>query len=342
LRQQPIMFSEYDDHRMRSASSFEQRVAPGVRVTFEADRVIDRVKSAAHETLVIDNARFGHMMMIDGAVRLSSADEFVIHEMMSHVPLLAHGHVERVLIVGGGDCGLAEEVLKHQDVRALVQVESDPLIVKLARAYFAGINTSVFSDSRFQLHIADGAEFVASTEERFDLILVDLAEPGCTSLSPLSESFFRNARGCLRSGGLLITRLGVPFLEPLAFPAAMKRLSSVFAEVAPYLVPVPSIFGGPVAIGWASNVLRSDAPGPDVLAARFADAGIQTHYYTPEVHRSSFVLPRYIGEAVSAATRPDDYFKRPIREHAQPSAPVLVTGFTVGPSREPSIPADAF
>ena len=106
-------------------------------------------------------------------------------------------NVERVLIVGGGDCGLAEEVLKHQGVRSLVQVEANPLLVKLARVHFTGINATAFNDGRFQLRSVDGSEFVASTAERFDLILVDLADPGGTSLSLLTERFFRDARGCL-------------------------------------------------------------------------------------------------------------------------------------------------
>lgn len=337
MRELAIGTPENDERCMNAAASFGQRVAPGVRVTFEAERVIDRVKSAAHETVVIDNASFGRTIMIDGAVRTSNADEFIYHEMMSHVPMLAHGDVERVLIVGGADCGLAEEVLKHHGVRTLVQVEADPLMVKLARSYFAGISDRAFNDGRFELRSANGSEFVASTEERFDLILVALADPGGTTLSPLTEEFLRDARGCLRSGGLLVARLAVPFLHPLEFSAAVNRLSGAFSFVAPYLVPVPSIFGGPVAIGWASNILGPDTPGLDVLAARFADARIETHYYTPEVHRASFALPRYIKDAVSVATRPDVHCERRAPEHALSGTSGLVTRAAGEPTKERSM-----
>ena len=292
------------DHRAMTSNSFEQRVAPGVQLTFDADRIVDRVKNAAHETLVFEHARFGRMMLIDGIVRSSSADEFILHEMMSHVPMLAHGRVERVLILGGADGALAEEVLKHRGVQTVVQVHADHLTAKLARLYFRSVNAAAFSDARFQLYVTDPAKFLASTDERFDLILVDLPVEGDASVPALSEGVFRNARGCLKTGGLVIARLGIPFLQPFTFFAQIQNLSAVFSTVSAYLVPVPSIFGGTVAIGWGSNAVSPDAPGHETLAARFVDAGFDTHYYTPEVHRASFALPRYIKDAVNAATYP--------------------------------------
>jgi spermidine synthase len=115
---------------------------------------------------------------------------------------------------------------------------------------------------------------------------------------------FRNARGCLAAGGIVIARLGIPFLQPFTFFAQVQNLSAVFSTVSAYLVPIPSVFGGPVAIGWGSNVVSPDAPGYETLSARFADAGIDTHYYTPEVHRASFALPRYVKDALGAASQP--------------------------------------
>lgn len=291
---------------MSMHASFDERVAPGVRVAFEVTRVLGQARSAACEKLVVENPQFGRMMMIDGVVQLSSADEFIYHEMMSHVPLLAHGGVERVLIVGGGDCGLAEEVLKHQSVRRVLQVEIDPQVVDLARAHFGEMNAHVFGDRRFELQIADGAEFVTSTNERFDLILVDSTDPAAASLPLFSETFYRNARGCLRSGGLLVAQLGVPFLQAEQFAEAMRRMARSFPVVSCYLVPVPCIFGGPVAFGWASRALHPHSTRADELAARFAAANIETRYYTPEIHRAAFALPRFMQKAVAGATSRED------------------------------------
>jgi spermidine synthase len=211
-----------------------------------------------------------------------------------------------VLIVGGADFGLAEEVLKHRGVRRLVQVDSDQQTQKLARSHFDGVNGPVFEDLRFELIAIAEAQFLTTTDERFDVILVDIPDPIGMEISPLTREFFRAARGCLTPGGLMVSRLVVPFLHPLAFSMAIKRLSAVFPHVTAYLVPMPSSLGGPVAIGWASNVLRPDEPPPEVLASRFAGAFIGTHYYTPEMHRAAFALPQYLRNTITAATRPDE------------------------------------
>ena len=300
------VMSEHDERFPKPVGAFQQQVAPGVRVTYEADRIVDRASNGRRETLLIDNAHFGRLMFVDGALRSSSADEFIYHEMMSHVPILGHGEVERVLIVGGADFGLAEEVLKHRGVRRLVQVDSDQQTQKLARSHFDGVNGPVFEDLRFELIAIAEAQFLTTTDERFDVILVDIPDPIGMEISPLTREFFRAARGCLTPGGLMVSRLVVPFLHPLAFSMAIKRLSAVFPHVTAYLVPMPSSLGGPVAIGWASNVLRPDEPPPEVLASRFAGAFIGTHYYTPEMHRAAFALPQYLRNTITAATRPDE------------------------------------
>lgn len=194
--------------------------------------------------------------------------ERMYHEMMSHVPILGHGRVKHVLIVGGSDLSLAAEVLRHRGVLSVVQVHADPLAVKVPRSSSDGVNAAAFGGGRFRMHIADRAEFLASTRELFDLILVDL--PGHVDA--------RSARGCLMPGGVLIASLGNPFLQPLAFDAGIKRLSAVFSNVSAYLVSVPGA-AGPVAIGWGSNASCPDSPEREILAARFADARIDTRYY---------------------------------------------------------------
>lgn len=284
---------------------FDERAAPGVRVSYEAGRVLHHTRTGSQETLFMDNPQFGRMLMLDGVVQVTAADEFIYHEMMSHVPLLAHGSAEHVLIVGGGDCGLAEEVLKHRSVKRLIQVEIDPQIVSLSREHLGSMNAPVFQDPRFILETGDGAEYVATTEHRFDVILIDSTDPGAASLPLFTETFYRYARGCLKPRGLLVAQLGVPFLHPMQFSASMKRLAATFPEVSCYLVPVPTYFGGPIALGWASNVLAPGEPGVEQLTERYAAAQLTTRYYTPEVHRAAFALPRYLQDEVAAAIRPD-------------------------------------
>jgi spermidine synthase len=121
-----------------------------------------------------------------------------------------------------------------------------------------------------------------------------------------TEAFYRNARGCLKPGGILIAQIGVPFLQATAFQTSVERLAAVFPLVSCYLVPVPCIFGGPLAFGWASNIVSPDSPGLDVLTARHVASRVTTRYYTPEVHRASFALPGCIRTVVNAATKPHE------------------------------------
>jgi spermidine synthase len=217
---------------------------------------------------------------------MHSQNEFIRHEMMSHVPILAHGRIERVLVLGGAGLGLADRVLEHRGVQSVVQVQPG------FRA-----DAGLPGDDRLRHESANGAAYLAATTERFDLILMD-------SSAWFTEDMFRDARSCLRAGGVVIARLGAPFLQPRAFSADMRNLSNVFSRVTAYLVPVPGTFGGPVALGWGSSVLSPDAVAEDDLAARFADARIDTRYYTPEVHRAAFALPRFVERLVAAATCP--------------------------------------
>src|SRR5437764_12277340 len=142
----------------------------GLPMQFEDRRVLYEAEHEHQHLVLFEHPFFGKMLMLDGATQVTTVDEFVYHEMMSHVPLLAHGHAEEVLIVGGGDCGVAEEVLKHKSVKRLTQVEIDASVVEFAKRHFPEFTGPVFADKRFDLVIADGMKYVAKTDRRFDVI----------------------------------------------------------------------------------------------------------------------------------------------------------------------------
>lgn len=286
---------------MSASAWFSETLIPGIRVSFEADRVVHREQTAHQELVLIDNRPFGRMLLLDGAAQVTSADEFAYHEMMCHVPMLTHGRVRRVLIVGGGDCGLAEEVLRHRTVEKVTQVEIDAAVVEVARRHLGTLNSAAFGDGRLELVIDDGARWMAARKARYDLVLVDSTDPVGPGRALFSEQFYRDARGCLGPGGVLVCQLGVPFLQRESFVSAVRSLSAAFPFVSCYVTAVPSYFGGHLAIGWASEGTGpGDAPH-ELVAVRAAAAQLQTRYYTPEVHLAALALPRYIGEAFAEA-----------------------------------------
>jgi len=272
---------------------------PDVRVSYRADRVVFHEETAHQRLELIENPTFGTLMLLDGVVQVTTADEFIYHEMLAHVPILAHGQARSVLIVGGGDCGLAEEVLKHAIVERLAQVEIDADVVAFARTHFGAFNAGVFQDPRFDLRIGDGAAFVAETDERFDVILVDSTDPDGPGAVLFTPEFYDGVRRCLAPGGVVVTQSGVPFLQRDGFVTALRALSGSFAVTSAYVAAIPSYFGGHMAFGWGSQ----DRAGLEVDLATLAErfGALDTRYYTPQVHKGAFALPRFIAQALSQA-----------------------------------------
>src|SRR5437870_7633513 len=142
----------------------------GFRMTFKVERVLYETQTE-HQTLVLfEHKLFGKVLMLDGATQVTTRDEFIYHEMMTHVPILAHGSAREVLIVGGGDCGIAEEVLKHKAIERLTQVEIDASVVEFSKEHFPEFTGPVLKDKRFDLVIEDGIKYVKETEDRKSVV----------------------------------------------------------------------------------------------------------------------------------------------------------------------------
>ena len=157
----------------------------GFRMTFQVEKVLYEMQTEHQHLVLFEQPFFGKMLMLDGATQISKRDEFIYQEMMSHVPLFAHGNARDVLIIGGGDCGIAEEVLKHKTVKRLTQVEIDPKVVEFAKEHFPEFTGPVFADKRFESIIDDGAKYVAKTDRRYDVIIVDSTDPHRAGKNPV-------------------------------------------------------------------------------------------------------------------------------------------------------------
>ncbi|HUC50892.1 MAG TPA: polyamine aminopropyltransferase [Xanthobacteraceae bacterium] len=276
----------------------------GFRMTFQADKVLYEAQTAHQHLVLFEHPFFGKMLMLDGATQITKRDEFIYQEMMAHVPLFAHGRARDVLIVGGGDCGIAEEVLKHKSVKDLTQVEIDPQVVEFAKKYFPEFTRPVFADRRFESVIADGAQYVAKTEQRFDAIIVDSTDPQGPGKALFSETFYANCRRCLTPGGVLVTQNGVPFFQERELVSSIAKFRKLFADASCYVAAVPTYIGGHMAMGFATDDKRLRRFPVQTIARRYRKAGsFKTRYWTPEIHVASFAQPRFIADAVAGAGR---------------------------------------
>src|SRR5882757_6093297 len=202
----------------------------GFGMSYEVERVLYETQTEHQHLVLFEHKFFGKMLMLDGATQVTSKDEFVYHEMMTHVPILAHGNVKQVLIVGGGDCGIAEEVLKHKSVQRVTQVEIDASVVEFSKEHFPEFTKPVLGNKRFDLVIDDGMDFVARTERRFDVIIVDSTDPQGPGKVLFTRKFYAACKRCLSAGGVLVTQNGVPFMQPAELVASVRHFRGLFAD----------------------------------------------------------------------------------------------------------------
>ena len=282
---------------------FTETLHGDFRTSYEIREVLFDSRTPHQRLVVADSVRFGRMVALDGVTQLTFADESAYHEMLAHVPILAHGNVEDVLIIGGGDGGMAEEVLKHKGVKRLVMVEIDAGVIDFAREQLAELHRSCFDDPRFELVIADGKDFAANATDKFDLAIVDSTDPIGPGEVLFTREFYGDCKRLLKSGGVLVTQNGVPFLQAGELKNTVFNFARLFADAGCYLTVVPTYVGGYMALGWGTD----DASLRDVpvanLEQRFRAAGLATRYYTPAVHRAAFALPRFIADVIDSARR---------------------------------------
>jgi spermidine synthase len=274
----------------------------GFRMTYAVERVLYEMHTEHQHLVLFEHKYFGKVLMLDGATQVTTRDEFIYHEMMTHVPILAHGRAREVLIVGGGDCGIAEEVLKHKSVTRLTQVEIDASVVEFSKEHFPEFTRPVLGNKRFDLVIDDGMNYVAKTDRRFDVVIVDSTDPQGPGKVLFSSKFYAACKRCMAPGGVMVTQNGVPILQPGELVSSVGKFRKLFADAGCYVAAIPTYVGGHMAMGWATDDKRLREVALKTLTERYKKAGrFATKYWTPEVHKGAFALPRFIADHVARA-----------------------------------------
>jgi spermidine synthase len=292
---------------------FQERLYEHHAQILSIEEVIHEGRTKFQEVTIFRNPVFGKVMALDGIVQLTERDNHIYHEMIAHVPMLAHGSPRLVLIVGGGDGGTLREVLKHP-VAHVFMVELDGEVIDLARTHLPEVSAGAFDDPRATVVIEDGVCFLADTRLTFDVIIIDSTDPIGPGAPLFSAWFYELCRQHLRPGGIVAVQSGAPFFQPAELDRACARLSQSFPAVRPYIAPVPTYAGGTLALVAAGASRDALRPPCKVLRERYASIRDGTRYYAPEVHRAAFALPpcfapfsaepRRTAEALGAASAP--------------------------------------
>lgn len=277
---------------------FKEELYRGYSQNFEITEVLFEQRTEHQHLIIFQNPCFGRVMALDGVIQTTEGDEFIYHEMMAHVPLFAHGQAQNVLIVGGGDGGMLREVIRHPEVRQVTQVEIDSAVIDMSKQYLPKHSQGAFDDSRVTIVIADGLEFVRSTEQRFDVIISDSTDPIGPGESLFTEGFYASCKRCLNPGGILATQNGVSFMQLQEVRDTIRRLQPVFADATFYGASVPTYVGGIMTFAWASDDPSHRQVPLATLEERFAAAGFSSRYYNPAIHQAAFALPQYVVQAI--------------------------------------------
>jgi len=278
---------------------YESSLEIGFKQSLINNQTIVSKKSEFQEIEIFDSSRFGRVLALDGVIQTTEADEFFYHEMFTHVPIITHGNVGSVLIIGGGDGGILREVLKHKSVKQAVMIEIDSEVIDLCKKHMPALNGGAFADSRVLLKVADGIEYVRNSAEKFDLIIVDSTDPINVGEVLFTDEFYQNAKKCLNDGGILSTQSGVPFLQSGELKNIQNRLGKIFKDLTFYVVPVPTYIGGFMCLSFASDNTSLKNLDIKEIEKRFSQAQIEdTKYYNPQIHAASFALPQYIKKII--------------------------------------------
>lgn len=280
---------------VEAAEWYPEKLFPHVRQTFAVTEIIYRERTEHQDLVIFQNPTYGRVLALDNIIQVTERDEFVYHEMMTHVPILAHGRARRVLIIGGGDGGILREVLRHKSVERCVMVEIDRGVVDMCLKYMPSIPAKAFNDKRGELIITDGAKYVAETKDVFDVIIIDSTDPMGPGEVLFTETFYKGCRRLLADGGIMVNQNGVPFMQPDEIPMTWKRRKKFFKDTNFYVAAVPSYYGGFMTLGWAATDPKYRAVPAATLAKRFQAAKLKTKYYTPDIHRAALALPAFVG-----------------------------------------------
>lgn len=239
---------------------------------------------------VVKTKSHGKMLFCDGVVMISERDEFVYHEMMVHVPLFIHPCVKRVLVIGGGDGGSVREILKHHSVEVCHLVEIDELVIEACREHFDGVSETL-DDYRVTVKVGDGVKYVAETDEKYDLVIVDSTDPVGPAAPLFGEKFYANVRKILNDGGIVVSQAESPYYDIVWQKTLLGIFKKLFARAAIYNYVNLTYPGGLWSFTYAAkDDLR---PFGDFDAKRVAASEIKFRYYSEAVHRAAFALPAF-------------------------------------------------
>ncbi|XP_053683675.1 spermidine synthase [Sabethes cyaneus] len=273
-------------------SEISDQLWPGQCFSLKVKKVLHEERSKYQDIKILDTYTYGTVLVLDGIIQCTERDEFAYQEMIAFLPLCCHPNPKKVLIVGGGDGGVAREVVKHPMVDEVHQVEIDNRVVELSKTYLPFMACG-FDSPKLKLTIGDGFEYMKQREGEFDVIITDSSDPIGPAESLFNESYFGLAKKALKPNGIICSQGGSFWVDKTLVKDTLNHIRKHFPVTGYALASVPSYPSG--QIGYFIASLNEDTKLNEPTKT-FTDEEIdrmKLRYYTTEIHRSAFTLPRF-------------------------------------------------
>ncbi len=276
---------------------FTENHTENVRFSIKVDKQIVSKESKYQRIDVFDTYEFGRVLTLDGYVMLTEKDEFIYHEMITHVPMAVNPNIKKVLVIGAGDGGTVRELVRYDSIEHIDMVEIDKEVVDVCKEYFPKV-ASGFDDKRLDIHYADGLKFVRGKTNEYDLIIVDSTDPFGPGESLFTKEFYGNCYDALTEQGILINQHESPYYpqDSKAMKKSHKRIKANFDVSYLYQMHIPTYPSGHWLFGFASKGLN---PIDDLKAEEWNKLKLETKYYNTKLHLGAFMLPTYVLDMIN-------------------------------------------
>ena len=270
---------------------FTEKQTENFGITAKIKRTLHTEQTEFQKLDMVETEEFGNMLILDGMVMTTQKDEFVYHEMVAHVPLFTHPSPENVLVVGGGDGGVIREVLKHPSVKQATLVEIDGKVIQYSKKYLPEI-AGELDNPRVEVKVDDGFLHIAQSEDEYDVIMVDSTEPVGPAVNLFTKGFYAGISKALKEDGIFVAQTDNPWFTPELITNVFKDVSEIFPITRLYTANIPTYPSGL----WTFTIGSKQHDPLEVSEARFHD--IETKYYTKELHKAAFALPKFVSDLI--------------------------------------------
>lgn len=266
---------------------YTEKQTPNVGITCKVSKTLHIEKTDYQDLALIETNQFGRMLVLDGTVQTTIEDEFIYHEMITHIPLFTHPNPKKVVVIGGGDGGAIREILKHPTVERVYLIEIDGRVVEVSKKYLPEISCAL-DDPRCSVCIEDGIKFIHNHKNEFDVVIVDSTDPVGPAVGLFAIDFYQAIFDSLKEDGLFVAQTESPFFNKELIARVYREISNVFHITKLYLAAIPTYPSGL----W-SFTIGSKRYDPEFIK-KTSIIDIETKYYNPELHESAFKLPNFV------------------------------------------------